>query len=151
MEYAKWLSTQTGKRYHLPSEAEWEYAARSGGKRERWAGTPFEEKLGDYAWYRANSGGMTQPVGSKKPKGFCILDMSGNVWEWVEDCRHENYKDAPTNGSPWKEDGGGDCFWRVRRGGSWENVPKRLGSSARDWVSPVVSNSNIGFRVARDL
>jgi formylglycine-generating enzyme required for sulfatase activity len=150
MEYAKWFSTQTGKHYRLPSEAEWEYAARSGTE-ERWAGTSFEEELGDYAWYRANSGGMTQPVGGKKPNRFGLYDMSGNVWEWIEDCRHENYKDAPTNGSPWKEEGGGDCFWRVRRGGSWENVPKRLCSSGRDWVSPVVSGCNIGFRLARDL
>src|SRR5262245_43552542 len=101
MECAKWLSEQTGKRYRLPSEAEWEYAARSGGKEEMWAGTSREKELGDYAWYRANSGAKTQPVGSKKPNGLGFYDMSGNVWEWIEDCWHWNYEDAPKDGSAW--------------------------------------------------
>ena len=72
----EWLSQQTGKRYRLPTEAEWEYAARSGGKKEKWAGTSVEEKLVDYAWYDDNSGSKTHPVGEKEPNGLGLYDMS---------------------------------------------------------------------------
>lgn len=90
VKYAKWLSEQSGKRYRLPTEAEWEHAARSGGKDEVWAGTSSEQELGSFAWYAANSGG-TQEVGKKRSNALGLHDMSGNVREWVEDCWHENY------------------------------------------------------------
>jgi formylglycine-generating enzyme required for sulfatase activity len=149
VEYTKWLFAQTGKRYRLPSEAEWEYAARSGGKEERWAGTSFEQELGEYAWYRANSGGMTQPVGGKKPNGLGLYDMSGNVWEWIEDCRHNNYNRAPADASAWIS--GGNCGLRVLRGGSWCNNPGDLRSSYRYRSSVDVRTCATGFRIARNL
>lgn len=106
LEYANWLSEQTSKRYRLPTEAEWEYAARSGGKEERWAGTSRDEELGEYAWYQANSGGKTQSVGGKKPNSIGLYDMSGNVWEWVQDWLNKNYEGAPSDGRAWFREGG---------------------------------------------
>lgn len=89
--YAVWLNAATGKRYRLPTESEWEYAARSKGKDDLWAGTSSEEQLKDYAVYPANSQNKTEPVGKdqvRKPNTLGLYDMSGNVWEWVEDCYH---------------------------------------------------------------
>ena len=99
--YAAWLSQQTGKRYRLPTESEWEYAARSEGKDDLWAGTSDEKRLADYAVYAANSQNHTAPVGAdqgRQPNTIGLYDMSGNVFEWVEDCWHGNYRDAPTDG-----------------------------------------------------
>jgi Sulfatase-modifying factor enzyme 1 len=126
----RWLSEQTGKRYRLPSEAEWEYSARSSGKDEFWAGTSDESKLSEYAVFGTTKG--TEPVGTKKPNGLGLYDMSGNVWEWVEDCWHGDYNGAPTDGRPWKVENGGECGRRVIRGGSWDDRPGDLRSSFRD-------------------
>ena len=147
VEYAKWLSQQTGKRYRLPSEAEWEYAARSGGKDETWAGTSQEQELGEFAWYEDNSSGKNHPVGSKRPNGLGLYDMSGNVWEWVQDSWHENYNGAPANGVAW-EDKTGDR--RVIRGGSWDGKPWALRSSFRYGNFPF-TRGYIGFRLVQDL
>jgi formylglycine-generating enzyme required for sulfatase activity len=145
--YVQWLSQQTGHRYRLPTEAEWEYAARSGGKDETWAGTSDESQLKNYAVYDV---GRTEPVGSKKPNELNLFDMSGNVREWVEDCEHD-YNSAPTDGSTWLERNGGNCHLRVHRGGAWSDRPGRLHVSTRDWDSPGLRYSNIGFRLAQDL
>ncbi|MCA9423221.1 MAG: SUMF1/EgtB/PvdO family nonheme iron enzyme, partial [Nitrospira sp.] len=112
--YATWLSQATGKLYRLPSEGEWEYAARNGSNQETWAGTLEESELGNYAVF---GGDKTAKVGSKQPNEFGLYDLSGNVWEWVEDCWHDNYIEAPKDGAPWLEGGGGDCGRRVFRGG----------------------------------
>ena len=117
--YAEWLSEQTGKRYRLPSEAEWEYAARAGTTTAYWWGNEIGQN-------RANCDGcgsqwdnkQTAPVGSFKPNAFGLYDTAGNVWEWVQDCWNENYAGAPTDGSAWEE---GDCSQRVLRGGAWFN------------------------------
>lgn len=90
-EFIQRLREMTGKKYRLLTEAEWEYAARSVGKKEKWAGTSDERRLGDYAWYAANSGEKTHPVGQKKPNELGIFDMSGNVSQWVNDFYDEAY------------------------------------------------------------
>lgn len=131
--YAKWLSQTTGKRYRLPTEAEWEYAARSGGQDQTWAGTSDAGQLNQYAVFEAD---RPEPVGSKKPNGLSLYDMSGNVWEWVEDCWHENYNGAPANGSGWLAANSGKCSRRVLRGGSWFNLPENLLTSYRFWSPP---------------
>jgi formylglycine-generating enzyme required for sulfatase activity len=147
-DYADWLSQQTGKRYRLPTESEWEYAARSGGTDQTWAGTSDEQKLGDYAVYLTD---RTAPVGTKKSNDLGLYDMSGNVWEWVEDCWHGEYKGAPTDGSAWLEAGGGDCGKRVIRGGSWYNFPVYLRTSNRYWNLAGDRLSFLGFRLVQDI
>lgn len=148
--YAAWLSQATGKSYRLPTEAEWEYAARSLGKEETWAGTSLESELADYAVYSKNSGNKTAEVGSKKPNGLGLYDMSGNVWEWVEDCWHDNYNGAPPDGAVWLEAQGGDCTRRMIRGGSWNYEPGSLRSSNRDGYPVVYRFFYIGFRLVQD-
>jgi formylglycine-generating enzyme required for sulfatase activity len=93
--HAEWLSQQTAKRYRLPSEAEWEYAARGGTKTAYWWGNQMRNDM-------AKSGGGTSPVGSFPPNPFGLYDTAGNVWEWVQDCWHKSYNGAPTDGSVWQ-------------------------------------------------
>ena len=153
-DYADWLSRQTGKRYRLPSESEWEYAARSGGDKDFWAGTSNEEQLKDYAIYTANGQAGMAPVGKDKgrrPNAMGLYDMSGNVFEWVQDCVHENYNEAPTDGSAWLEANGGNCQGRILRGGSWEDGPMDLRVSKRTRVVVSLKFDNIGFRLAQDM
>lgn len=146
--YTQWLSQQTGKRYRLPTEAEWEYAARSGGKNETWAGTSDEDQLKNYAVYAIY---RTEPVGSKKPNELGFYDMSGNVFEWVEDCWHNNYLGAPTDGSAWLEADSGKCGQRVLRGGSWNIGQVDLRASLRFRDSADVRLNYIGFRLVQDI
>ena len=122
-EFINRLNQQTGGNYRLPSEAEWEYACRSGGQDEKYCGGNDPEAL---AWYRDNSGGKTHPVGGKRANGLGLHDMSGNVWEWVSDCRNANYQGAPVDGSAWLS---GDCRQRLERGGSWGNLPVDIRSA----------------------
>src|SRR6266540_4782835 len=146
-EYVKWLSGLTGQSYRLLTEAEWEYAARAGS-----AGPySFEgdaSVLGEYAWYSENSGSRTHPVGEKRPNAFGLYDMHGNVWEWVEDCYHDRYNGAPTDGAAWTE---GDCSRRVVRGGSWFGNPRYLRSAGRLRVATAYRLNYLGFRVGRTL
>lgn len=151
VNYAKWLSQESGRRYRLPTEAEWEYAARNGGKDEIWVGTSAKKQLENFAWFNTNSAGRTQPVGTKKSNGLGLHDMSGNVWEWVQDCWHDDYQDAPTDGSAWLEPNGGNCGMRLRRGGAWTNPPMSLRASLRNWYSADTRSILIGFRLAQDI
>ena len=142
------LNQKTGQKYRLPSEAEWEYAARA-GTTTHWSFGNEESKLGNYAWYDVNSGGRTQEVGKKLPNAFGLYDMHGNVWEWTQDCWHENYAGAPTDGSAWTTGCRGNV--RVLRGGSWYDGPANLRSANRGRGSPGGRNYDIGFRLARTL
>ncbi|MCA9469586.1 MAG: SUMF1/EgtB/PvdO family nonheme iron enzyme, partial [Nitrospira sp.] len=135
----------------LPTEAEWEYVARSGEKQEIWAGTSDERQLGNYSVYEQNSGGQTDIVGSKQPNDLGFYDMSGNVREWVEDCLHETYEGAPSDGTAWRETGGGYCDLHVARGGSWISEPEDLRTSGRYRVNATIKNDLIGFRLAQDI
>jgi len=114
-KYVAWLSEQTGKKYRLLSEAEWEYACRAGSAGKYCFGDDVNQ-LGNYGWYNANSGSQTHPVGEKQSNKFGLYDMHGNVWEWCEDVWHENYTGAPSDGSAWVS-GGSNAH--LLRGGSW--------------------------------
>ena len=161
--YVKWLSHRTGAVYRLPTEAEWEYVARAGTKTARYyqdgkqcdyANALGQEakSIADADWTLAEcSGGhiYTAPVASFWENQFGLFDMLGNVWEWTEDCWHENYQGAPTDGSEWKEANGGDCGRRVVRGGSWDLNPRNLRSANRLWNGADEAFGNLGFRIAR--
>ncbi len=140
------LNQKTGQKYRLPSEAEWEYAARAGTNTE-WSFGNDESKLGNYAWYSAYSGSKTQAVGQKVPNAFGLYDMHGNVWEWTQDCWHGSYSGAPTDGSAWATGCAGN--FRVLRGGSWINFPANLRSAVRGRSYPDNRIYFYGFRLAR--
>jgi formylglycine-generating enzyme required for sulfatase activity len=145
-EFARRLSQKTGKAYRLPSEAEWEYAARAGSS-TNWSFGDNENQLGDYAWYRTNIRFKTQRVAQKRPNAFGLFDMHGNVEEWVEDCWHDNYNGAPTDGSAWTTACSSTA--RVLRGGSWVDNAPSLRSANRYRVTPDYRNSGNGLRLAR--
>ena len=145
-QFISTLNQRTGQKYRLPSEAEWEYAARAGTTTE-WSFGNDESKLGKYAWYRENSGSKTQAVGQKLPNAFGLYDMHGNVWEWTEDCWHGNFSGAPTDGSAWAT--GCTANARVLRGGSWNYFPAGLRSAFRSWDIPDNRYYSFGFRLAR--
>ncbi len=145
-EFLKRLNSQTGQYYRLPTEAEWEYAARSGGKKEKFAGT--NSNLDDYAWYGDNSGSKTHPVGQKIPNGLGLYDMSGNVWEWCSDWYDGNYYKTSPDKDP---KGAYSGSYRVLRGGSWSFIDYVCRSSDRFWFNPDYRFNYNGFRFARDL
>jgi formylglycine-generating enzyme required for sulfatase activity len=151
--YVAWLSKMTGKPYRLLSEAEYEYAARAGTTtRYPWGD---DIKLNGKAMANCVGCGskwdnrQAAPVGSFAPNRFGLYDMVANVYEWVEDCQHRNYQGAPTDGSAWVE--GGDCSFRVVRGGPWIDEPDSLRSATRYYTHPDQGDSVIGFRLTRTL
>jgi formylglycine-generating enzyme required for sulfatase activity len=130
----------------LPSEAEWEYACRAGTQSRYYFGDN-EAELGEYAWYAANSGNMTHPVGRKRPNVWGLFDMHGNVNEWCQDWLHENYNGAPADGSARETPAGQH---RVLRGGAWINPPVNCRAAYRNSVTPDNrSYGNYGIRLAR--
>ena len=147
--YAIWLSRKTGKRYRLPSESEWEYAARAGTATAYSWGAHIGVNL-------ANCDGCgsrwdddrTAPAGSFAANPWGLHDMHGNVWEWTQDCSNDNYQRAPADGSAWES---GDCARRVLRGGSWNYSPSYLRAANRIRNTSGDRLINIGFRVARTL
>ena len=137
-----------GLNYRLPSEAEWEYGAR-GGEQSKGYLYAGRNNIGEVAWYGANSGEKTRPVGGKKANELGIYDMSGNVWEWCQDVWHENYEGAPTNGSAWTR--GGVQSLRVLRGGSWYYSLLDCRVSNRNSNLASRRSPNYGFRLASSL
>lgn len=165
--YAAWLAQETGKPYRLPSEAEWEYAAR-GGTQSAYAFPGGEDAACEYGnvadqsakaampnWRTANCndgvGFGTAKVGSYKPNGFGLYDTMGNVWEWVEDCYRASFEGAPMDGSAWGN--AGECGASLDRGGGWTNLmPGHVRVANRSRApSPDNPAASLGFRVARDL
>ena len=146
-EFIKKLNEKSGENYRLPTEAEWEYAARSGGKREKWSGTSNEAEVGDYAWYIGNSGRKSYPVGTKKPNGLGIYDMSGSLWEWVQDWNglYPSKPQVDPKG-PISDDEDG---YRVYRAGAWDYVPRIVRVFMRSGNKPSYARQWIGFRLAK--
>ncbi len=144
-QYIDRLNSQGGRKYRLPTEAEWEYAARSGGKKEKFSGTSQEADLVQYAWYGSNSGSETHPVGQEKSNGLGLYDMSGNVWEWCADWYDEYYYKNSRKNNPRGPNGGG---YRVLRGGSFATSPKlvRVTTRLRD-IPENRYNISFGFRL----
>ena len=163
--YAEWLSRTTGKKYRLPTEAEWEYAARGNTSTARYWGDKPDEACayanaadktaqaqirGASSWsaHKCTDGfAYTAPAGSFKANAFGLNDMLGNVWEWTEDSYHNSYKGAPADGSAWQ----GDGAKRVLRGGSWNNGPRNVRTAVRNSYKPELRYSFYGFRLARKL
>jgi formylglycine-generating enzyme required for sulfatase activity len=149
VDYVTWLSKRTGQKYRLPSEAEWEYAARAGTSGRFWWG----DVVGVANANCENCGGMYErmtplPVGSFKPNPLGLYDMNGGVAEWVADCWNNNYRGAPADGGAWTQ---GDCRKRVLRGGSWRNDANSLSATGRLNYDGDVRYLANGFRVAREL
>jgi formylglycine-generating enzyme required for sulfatase activity len=142
------MGRMSGEVYRLPTEAEWEFAARSGGKLEKWAGTSSESKLGEYAWYDANSVDRTHPVGKKKPNALGFHDMSGNVWEWTGDFFSETYYQKSPRDNPLGPDDGAA---RVLRGGCWLDRARDCRSAIRFSFIPVNAFKSIGFRMVHPI
>jgi len=132
-----------GNKFRLPSEAEWEYAARSGGKPEKYAGGNNVDAV---AWYWENGGKTTHPVGTKAPNGLDVYDMSGNVWEWCEDIYSKNAYGKHQRNNPIYTEGGS---YRVFRGGSWNDFPRGVRSANRDHDTPDNRFNYIGVRLVR--
>jgi formylglycine-generating enzyme required for sulfatase activity len=156
-DYVQWLRGKTGKHYRLPSEAEWEYAARAGTTSAFSTGGCINTDQANYdgTWDYNDCGAKTgvhlaktQPVGSYPGNPWGLHDMQGNTKEWIQDCMNDSYTGAPTDGSAWRR---GDCARRGLRGGSWYSGPRILGSAYRFWFDTGIRNYGIGFRVARTL
>ncbi len=153
VENVTWLETQSfleelnriegTNKYRLPTEAEWEYAARAGSKGSYFFGDDVGQ-LSRYAWFDANSRIGTQAVGRGQPNPWGLYDMYGNVWEWVQDCWHDDYNGAPSDSRVWS---GGDCSQRVLRGGGWANRANYLGSTVRGTYEAKFEDNSNGFRV----
>jgi formylglycine-generating enzyme required for sulfatase activity len=154
--YVAWLSRKTGKAYRLLSEAEREYLTRAGTTTPFWWGSSISTRQANYNGHYTYGGGgaegesrqRTVAVDSFQPNPWSLYQVHGNVWEWTEDCYHENYNGAPTEGSAWTA---GDCSRRVVRGGAWNLDPWYLRAANRGREPADYWSSRIGFRVGRTL
>ncbi|MCY7347341.1 MAG: formylglycine-generating enzyme family protein, partial [Pyrinomonadaceae bacterium] len=143
-DFLKLLNRKGEGTYRLPTEAEWEYAARAGSTTKYSYGNG-ESSLETYAWYGANSGNKTHPVGQKEANDFGLYDMSGNVWEWCQD-----WYGSYSGGTVTNPTGATSGYLRVRRGGSWNLDAAVLRSADRDGYAPWYHSYDLGFRVVRN-
>jgi formylglycine-generating enzyme required for sulfatase activity len=154
--YIEWLKGQSGKNYRLPTEAEWEHAARAGSKTLYPWGDEASHEHANYGKDECCGGFIqgrdqwehTSPVGSFPANAYGLHDMHGNVWEWAEDCWNRSYEGAPTDGAAWNS---GSCSRHVIRGGSWDDKPKVLRSPYRNKDHTEDRGNYIGFRLALPL
>ena len=147
--YVSWLSKETGEQYRLPSEAEWEFAARAGSETAySWGNGIGANQANCNRCGSPWSGKSPAPVGSFEPNSFGLQDMHGNVWEWTQDCRNDSYGNAPADGSAWLS---GNCRSRVLRGGSWNYRASDARSANRASDSIRKRNVQLGIRIARTL
>lgn len=155
--YAKWLSEQTGQKFRLPSEAEWEYASRAGSTSTYSWGNSIDCSKASFSggensncYYKIKNGSNrgTAPVASSVANAFGLHDMHGNVWEWTQDCRNDSYNNAPSTATSWQS---GNCDKRVLRGGSWFSGATNLRASNRGYGPTGFRDFHLGFRVAQDL
>ncbi len=152
--YVNWLSRKAGRTYRLPSEAEFEYAARAGTTTPFWWGSSITPDQANYDGRFVFAGGGskgayrqgTVPVSSFRPNPWGLYNVHGNAWEWMADCYHDSYNGAPSDGSAWTS---GSCGARVPRGGSWDDNPQNLRAANRFGYSG--AGSDFGFRLARTL
>ena len=141
--FLKKLNFLTGGHYRLPTDAEWEYAARGGQKNQAFLYVGSDD-LRSVAWYVKNSGKRVHRVGQKQPNGLGLYDMSGNVWEWMEDCWGKKFHGPPADGSAWKSR---YCTRHILRGGAWSSYPRAQRTSSRFWNRSTVLRSDVGFRL----
>ena len=142
--YAQWLSKKSGKKYRLPSESEWEYAARAGTTTLYSFGDDVED-LDKYAWFGQLHGKKTKKIGMKKPNPWGLYDMHGNVWEWCEDSYSKDYTDHPTDGSAYEYNA-----FKVARGGSWYCPTNYVSSSYRFMLHKARASTKVGFRLVQE-
>jgi formylglycine-generating enzyme required for sulfatase activity len=153
--FITWINTTTGENYRLPSESEWEYAARAGSVTPYNTGDCISTEQANYEGNAFKAAGctiegeyrdQTTPVASFSANAFGLHDMHGNMWEWVEDCWHDNYDGAPADGSAWVA---GDCERRVMRGGAWHGDVSYMRSAYRFRFSREGRSGGLGFRLAK--
>lgn len=157
--YLRWLQQKTGKAYRLLSEAEWEYAARAGTTTPYWWGDKVNHNYENFGKIKCCGGTIegkdqwlnTAPVGQFSPNPFGLHDMLGNVSEWVADCVHKNYLDAPSDGRAWLNENGGNCLHHILRGGNWSASANFTRVARRGSTYLHIKNRNYGFRVGLDL
>jgi formylglycine-generating enzyme required for sulfatase activity/uncharacterized membrane protein len=161
--FLDWLTRKTGAHYRLPSEAEWEYAARGGTTTARWWGNEIDRKDAKYGpdecVQQTHCGGVvsgpgnwlnTAPVGSYSANPYGLFDVLGNVWQWTADCWHPDYQGAPTDGQVWNEPAD-RCKRHVVRGASWTDIPSFVRSATRAAVPPTARAGHVGLRVVREV
>ena len=147
--YVDWLSSETGQEYRLPTEVEWEYAARAGSSSRYAWGNAVGRRRANCATCESRWGGQTTaPAGAFAANAFGLHDMHGNVWEWVQDCPDRSDAAGLPDAGP---DQAAACAARVLRGGSWSNLPERIRSASRSWLAADSRSFNLGFRVAREV
>lgn len=151
LAYIDWLNQTRGKNFRLPTESEWEYAARGGiATAYSWGNQPDHNRANFKGQQGLDTSEYTAAVGQFPANNFNLQDMSGNAWEWVADCWHDNYVSAPNDGSVWRENCASNGFI-TRRGGAWDGPALNVRSSYRSSAGPIDRSQSYGFRVARDM